>query len=305
MKKNVTTYSFFILLLLLSINKIFASTSTDNKSVGLWSNDTSHVTADNFLNNSERFKTECNEQKIARACFAYATYLHVEPKLYKQAYDYFVIAFDLGQKESGAYIANYQINDPEIFNDNERLSIDESIYYAKQAFKADFPDATKLLMMTYRNPELNRIDLEKSEYYNKIAIEQNVKMSRFLLASLYINEMKDKSKIHESIKLLNEDLILEKNWGSSLILSSIYLNPEEFGIDKDVVKTLAYAYITRELRKDIIKPRVANVENNAIELLPQIMTPEQIKQAKALYIKLMAQMNKERSNPDRAILKDD
>ena len=257
----------------------------------LWSNDISHITADNFLNHSERFKTECNEQKMARACFAYATYLYVESELYKQSYDYFVTAFDLGQKESGAYIAGFQINHPEMFNNNERLSIDESIYYAEQAFETDFPDATRLLMIIYRDPEFNRIDFKKSEYYNKIAIDQNVRTSRALLASLYMYHMKDKYKINESIDLLNRDLILEKNWESSLILSNIYLNPEEFGIDKNLVKTLAYAYITRDLRRDIIEPRVANVENEVIEILPQVLTPEQLKQAKALYLELMAKMN--------------
>ncbi len=295
MKKDVTIYTIFILILLLSLNKVFASTNTDNKLMELWSNDTSHITADNFLNHSERFKTECNEQKMARACFAYATYLHIEPELYKQAYDYFVTAFDLGLKESGVYIASYQINKPQLFDKNSRLSIDESIYYAEQAFETDFSDATRLLMVIYREPKYGHIDLKKSEYYNKIAIEQNVKTSRFLLASLYTHEMKDKSKIDESIKLYKEDLMSERNWQSALALMNIYLDPEEYGAkpEPNLVKTLAYAYVSSDLRDGRNENEFNSVDTRFARAMQTELSPETLKQAKALYLELMAKINKE------------
>ena len=307
MKKGVTTYSIFILLLLLSMNKVFASTSTDNKSMELWSNDTSHITADTFLDHSERFKTECNEQKMARACFAYATYLHIEPELYKQAYDYFVTAFDLGLKESGVYIASYQINKPQLFDKNSRLSIDESIYYAEQAFESGFFEVARLLMIVYRNPKLNRIDYDKSEYYNKIAIKQNVKTSRLLLASLYTHEMKDKSKIDESIELYKEDLLVEKNWQSALALMNIYLDPEEYGAkpEPDLVKTLAYAYVSSDLRDGRNENESNNVDTRFARAMQTELSPETLKQAKAMYFELMSKMDEERTNLDNAIPKDD
>lgn len=239
------------------------------------------------------FQLECDKNKIAQSCYYYASYNDLIADNRKESYPYYKKAFDLGSKQAGYFVGAFQINYPERFDNNTRLDIDKSIYYLKEAFKAGSPDATRFLMMIYRDRELNIIDYDKAEYYNKIAIDQNVRTSRALLASLYMHHMKDKYKINESIDLLNRDLILEKNWESSLILSNIYLNPEEFGIDKNVVKTLAYAYITRDLRKDVIEPRVANVENDVIELLPQVMTIEQLKQAKALYLEIMAKMNEE------------
>lgn len=74
------------------------------------------------------------------------------------------------------------------------------------------------------------------------------------------------------------------------------MNPEEYGSELNYVKALAYAYITRDLRKNVVEPRVANVENDAIELIPQVLTPEQLKQAKALYLELTAEMNEEQIN---------
>lgn len=61
--------------------------------------------------------------------------------------------------------------------------------------------------------------------------------------------MKYKSKIEVSIKLYNEDLMIEKNWASSLTLSSIYLSPKEYGAKQEpnIIKALAYVYITRDL----------------------------------------------------------
>ena len=243
------------------------------------------------VENPKRFQIECDQKNIAKSCYYYASYNDLIVDDRKKSYPYYKKAFDLGSKQAGYFIGAFQINYPETFDNETRLDIDESIYYLEQAFKSGSSDATRFLMMIYRDPELNIIDYDKAEYYNKIAIDQNVRTSRALLASLYMHHMKDKYKINESIDLLNRDLILEKNWESSLILSNIYLNPEEFGIDKNLVKTLAYAYITRDLRRDIIEPRVANVENEVIEILPQVLTPEQLKQAKALYLELMAKMN--------------
>jgi len=243
------------------------------------------------IENPERFRSVCNNQKKAEYCFNYAAYQDIVLENYQLAYKYHMKAFDLGEKESGVLIGHYQINYPERFDVDNRLSIDESIYYLEQAFKAGYPDATRLLMMIYRDSELNRIDYDKAEYYNEIAIKQNVIKSRALLASLYTHHMKDKPKIDKSIDLYEDDLMLEGNWESSLALANIYLNPEEFGSNKDMVKTLAYAYVTRDLRKDVVEPRVANVEDKVIKLLPQALSSEQLKQAKALYLELMAEMN--------------
>lgn len=311
MKKEVTTYSIFILLFFLSMNKVFASTNTDynsdNDSIELWLKEARYEKSDNIFDHPERLKTECNDQKMARACFAYATYLHIEPELYKQAYDYFVTAFDLGQKESGAYIASYQINKPQLFDKNSRLSIDESIYYAEQAFETDFSDATRLLMVIYREPKYGHIDLKKSEYYNKIAIEQNVKTSRFLLASLYTYEMKDKSKIDESIELYKEDLLVEKNWQSALALMNIYLDPEEYGAEPEpnLVKTLAYAYVSSDLRDGRNENEFNSVDTRFARAMQTELSPETLKQAKAFYLELMSKMGKERMNLDNAIPKND
>lgn len=260
------------------------------------------------IKNPERFRSVCDDQKKADYCFTYAAYQDLVLEDYQLAYEYHIKAFNLGEKESGVLIGHYQINYPEQFTDSNSLTIDESIYYLEQAFKAEYPDATRLLMMIYRDPEFNRIDYDKAEYYNKIAIRQNVKTSRFLLASLYTHKMKDKSKIDESIKLYKEDLLVEKNWLSSLGLMAIYSYPEEYGAKLNYVKSLAYAYITRDLRKklvdDLANNKIANVEEDVIKLLSQELTPEQLKQAKALYLELMSKMGKERMNFDNALPKD-
>lgn len=95
-------------------------------------------------------------------------------------------------------------------------------------------------------------------------------------------------------------MILEKNWESSLALSDIYMNPDEFGIEQDYVKALAYAYIIRDLNKDLVNDpaieMIDNIEDDAIELLPRSLTPEQMQQAKALYLELMVEMNREHLN---------
>ena len=297
MKKDVTTYSIFILLLFLSTNKVFASINiVDNfnsSSIELHLKDTGHKKVNNILDHPERLKIECDDQKMARACFAYATYLYVEPELYKQSYDYFVTAYNLGQKESGVYIANYQINHPEIFTNDIQLSIDESIYYAEQAFESGFPDATRLLMVIYTKPEFKRVDYKKAEYYSKIAIEQNVKFSRIYLASLYMYEMKNEAKIKESIKLYQDDLMIEKNWQSALALMTIHLYPEEYGatFEPDLVKTLAYAYVSSDLRDGRNENGFNNVDTRFAAAMQTELPPETLKQAKALYLEMMAQMN--------------
>ncbi|MGP5505418.1 hypothetical protein [Psychrobacter celer] len=297
MKKDVTTYSIFILLLFLSTNKVFASINiVDNfnsSSIELHLKDTGHKKVNNILDHPERLKIECDDQKMARACFAYATYLYVEPELYKQSYDYFVTAYNLGQKESGVYIANYQINHPEIFTNDIQLSIDESIYYAEQAFESGFPDATRLLMVIYTKPEFKRVDYKKAEYYSKIAIEQNVKFSRIYLASLYMYEMKNEAKIKESIKLYQDDLMIEKNWQSALALMTIHLYPEEYGatFEPDLVKTLAYAYVSSDLRDERNENGFNNVDTRFAAAMQKELPPETLKQAKALYLEMMSQMN--------------
>ena len=245
--------------------------------------------------NPERFQLECNEQKIAKSCYYYASYHDLVLKDSEKSYGYYKKAFDLGIKQAGYFIGVFQINFPEIFTDDNRLSIDENINYLKQASDAGSPDATRLLMLIYRKPEYNRLDYDQAEYYNKLAIKQNVKYARYTLAFLYTHHLKDKSKIDDSIELYKEDLIIEKNWESSYALAGIYLNPEKFGAELDYVKALAYAYVTRDLRKnlvnDFIDDQIPNDENDLIELLPRSLTPEQLKQAKALYLELMAKIN--------------
>lgn len=247
------------------------------------------------IEDPKRFQLECNQKNIVQSCYYYASYSDLIKEEYKQAYDYYKKAFDLGIKQTGYSISELQINYPEIFTDDNRLNIDEIIGYLKQASDAGSPDAARLLMLIYRNPGFGRVDYDQAEYYNKIAIEQNVKYSRFTLAFLYTHHLKDKSKVDKSIELYKEDLIIEKNWESAAALLAIYLNPEEFGSNTDYVKALAYAHITRDLRKNIvddsINDRTANVDSEAIELLPRSLTPEQLKQAKALYLKLTEKMN--------------
>lgn len=134
------------------------------------------------IKNPERFRSVCDDQKKAEYCFNYAAYQDLVLENYQLAYAYHMKAFDLGEKESGVLIGHYQINYPEQFTSSNRLSIDENIDYLEQAFEAGYPDATRLLMVIYRDPEFNRVDYEKSEYYNKIAIGQNIKKSRVSLA---------------------------------------------------------------------------------------------------------------------------
>lgn len=255
----------------------------------------------------ERFQHECDQKSIARSCYEYASYQNLTLEDYKQSYDYFEKAFDLGMEKAGTLIGYYQINYPEIFNDESRLDIDQTIHYLQQAFDVGSSGATRLLTVIYREPEFNRIDYDKSEYYNKIAIKQNVKMSRFLLASLYTNEMKDKSKIDESIKLYQDDLMLEKNWESALILMTIYSNPEKYGanIEPDLIKTLAYAYVSSDLRDGRNEDEFNGVDTRFARAMQTELSPETLKQAKAIYFELMAKMNEERINLDNAIPKND
>lgn len=245
----------------------------------------------------KRFQFECDQKNIAQSCYYDASYSDLIKEDYKQSYGYYKKAFDLGLKQTGFFLAKFQIFSPELFDDDNRLTIDESINYLKQASDAGSPDATRLLMLIYRKPEYNRVDYDQAEYYNKIAIKQNVKYSKYTLAFLYTHHLKDKSKIEKSIELYKDDLLVEKNWESSTALSGIYLNPEEFGSELNYVKALAYAYITRDIRKDLVNDPAnemfENVEDDLIELLPRSLTPEQLQQAKSLYLALTAKMNEE------------
>lgn len=247
----------------------------------------------NENDNPKRFQLECDKQNIAKSCYYYASYYDLMIKDRKESYEYYKKAYDLGIKQAGYFVGVFQINYPEIFNVDNKLTIDESIDYLEQAFEAGSPDATRILMMTYRDPKLDRIDYDKAEYYNKVAIKQNVKTSRFLLASLYINEMKDKSKIKKSVKLYEEDLMSEQNWQSALALMNIYLYPEDYGakLEPDLVKTLAYAYVSSDLRDGRYEDEFNNVDTRFAEAMQTELSPETLKQAKALYLELMAKMN--------------
>ncbi|WP_201587329.1 sel1 repeat family protein [Psychrobacter sp. HII-4] len=241
----------------------------------------------------ERFQKECDNEHIAQSCYHYASYYDLIVEDHKKSYLYYKKAFDLGIKQAGYFVGALQINYPERFSAENRLSTDESIDYLEQAFEAGSPDATRFLMMIYRDPELNLTNYDKAEHYNKIAIEQNVRKSRVLLAYLYIDHIKDKSKINQSITLLNEDLMLEKNWESSMALFSIYLSPDEYGasLDDDIAKVLAYAYITNELRAGRHEEELNSVDKRFIAAMEKELRPEMLKQAKALYLEMMAQMN--------------
>lgn len=245
------------------------------------------------IKNPEHLRKVCDDQRKPEYCFNYAAYQELVLKDYGQAYKYHMKAFDLGEKESGVLIGHYQINHPEQLTNNNRLTIDESIYYLEQAFNAGYPDATRLLMMIYQDPKLNRINYSKAEYYNKIAIKQNIKKSRGLLAYLYMYHMKDKSKGDESIKLLNEDLMIDRNWQSALALMNIYLYPEEYGanIEPDLVKTLAYAYVSSDLRDGYDVGNFNNVDTRFAEAMEQELPTETLKQAKDLYKEIKAEMN--------------
>ena len=247
------------------------------------------------IKNPEHLRSVCDTQKKAEYCFNYAAYQDLVLENYQLAYAYHMKAFYLGEKESGVLIGHYQVNYPEQFTDSNCLNIDESIYYLEQAFKAGYPDGTRLLMMIYRDPEFNRINYTKAEYYNKIAIRQNVRKSRGLLAYLYIHHMKDKSKGDESIKLLKADLMIERNWQSALALMNIYLYPEDYGanIEPDLVKTLAYAYISSDLRDGRHENEFNNVDTKFVEAMQKELPYETSEQAKALYLELMTKMNSE------------
>lgn len=260
----------------------------------------------NKIENPKQLQLECDKQSIAKSCYYYASYYDLILKDYKESYVYYKKAYNLGIKEAGYFVGVFQINHSGIFDVDKRLSIDESIYYLEQAFKAGSPDATRILMMTYRDLELNRIDYDKSEYYNKIAIEQEVKHSRYLLAYLYTNDIKDKSKVDESIELYKEDLTTEQNWQSALALMNIYLAPEEYGaeFEPDIVKTLAYAYVSSDLRDGQNVGDFNNVDTRFAQAMQTELPPETLKQAKAMYFELMAKMNEERANLDNAIPKD-
>ena len=105
--------------------------------------------------------------------------------------------------------------------------------------------------------------------------------------------MKDKSKIEQSIELLNEDLMTEKNWGAALVLSSIYLSPKEYGADleDDITKVLAYAYLSSRLRGDRDTEAFNNVDNRFIDAMEKELSPKLIKQSRAIYLEMLAKMN--------------
>lgn len=247
------------------------------------------------VKNPKRFQLECDKRNIARSCYYYALYHDLIVKDPKKSYMYHKKAFDLGIKQSGYFIGALQINFPELFTVDNRLSIDESINYLEQAFEAGSPDATRFLMMIYRDPELDHVDYDKAEYYNKIAIKQNVRTSKALLASLYTHHMQDKTKGNKSIELYSEDLMTEKNWESALALMNISLYPEEFGVtlEPDLVKTLAYAYVSNDLCNGRYEDNFNNVDTKFVEAMQKELPSETIEQAKALYLELMTKMNSE------------
>ncbi|MEN2751938.1 hypothetical protein AAIR29_09875 [Psychrobacter sp. FBL11] len=249
----------------------------------------------NESDNPKRFQLECDKQNIAKSCYYYASYYDLMIKDRKKSYEYYKKAYDLGIKQAGYFVGVFQINYPEIFNVDNKLTIDESIDYLEQAFEAGSPDATRILMMTYRDPKLDRIDYDKAEYYNEVAIKQNVRTSRALLASLYTQNMKDKSKGDESIKLYKDDLMMEKNWESALALMTIHLYPEEYGakLEPDLVKTLAYAYVSSDLRDGRYEDEFNGVDTRFAEAMQTELSPETLKQAKAMYLDLMSKMNEE------------
>lgn len=254
----------------------------------------------NFLKSADdvkRFQHGCDNEDIAQSCYYYASYQDLIAADRKTAYAYYKQAFDLGIKQTGYFVGSFQIYHPEFFNDANRLSVDEAIEYLKQAFDAGSADATRMLMMVYRDPELDHIDYIKAEYYNQIAIKQNVKKSRFTLAYLYLEDMRDTLKIDESIALFQEDLIKERNWQSAMVLSSIYLDPEKYGADleDDITKVLAYAYLTRKLRGGRDAEEFNNVDNRFIEAMEKELSPKIIKQSRAVYLEMMAEMNATRT----------
>lgn len=291
---KITALKILLILSSLSITAAYADTGYITNDATLIETSSISLTSQlEQLEDPEHIRILCDDKKAAEYCFTYAAYQDLVLENYQLAYKYHMKAFDLGQKESGYYIGAYQINYPEIFENDTQLNIDEIIVYLEHAFDVGSHDATKLLMTIYRDPEFNRIDYNKSESYNKIAIEQNIKKSRVNLAYLYMHRMKNKSKIIRIIELLNEDLMLEKNWESALALMTIHLYPEECGanLEPDLVKTLAYAYVSSDLRDGRHEDWFNNVDTRFAEAMQTELSPETLKQAKALYLELMAKMN--------------
>lgn len=246
----------------------------------------------NSVDDIKKFQKECDNQSIANSCYYYASYQDLIAADRKTAYTYYKQAFDFGIKQAGYFVGSFQIYHPELFDKANRLSVDEAIGYLEKAFDAGSADATRMLMMVYRDPELDHIDYVKAEYYNQIAIKQNVRKSRFTLAYLYLEDMKDISKIDKIIQLLKDDLSTEANWQSAMVLSSIYLDPKRYGadIEDDITKVLAYAYLSSELRGDRDAEEFNNVDNRFIEAMEKELSPKLIKQSKAIYLEMMAEI---------------
>lgn len=76
---------------------------------------------------------------------------------------------------------------------------------------------------------------------------------------------------------------------------NIYLYPEEYGakFEPDLVKTLAYAYVSSDLQDGRHENEFNNVDTRFVEAMEQELPSETLQQAKALYLELMAQMNEE------------
>jgi|GEM_PF-1540076 len=248
----------------------------------------------NVLKNEdiENFQNECDDKYIALSCYYYASYQGLVLENNNKSYLYHKQAFDLGIKQAGYFVGSFQIYHPELFDEANRLSVDEAIGYLEQAFDAGSADATRMLMMVYRDPEFEYIDYPKAEYYNQIAIKRGVKKSRFTLAYLYLEDMKDTSKINQSITLFEEDLVKEQNWHSAMVLSSIYLDPKRYGADleDDITKVLAYAYLSSRLRGDRDTENFNNVDDRFIEAMEKELSPKLIKQSKAIYLEMMAKI---------------
>lgn len=254
----------------------------------------------NFLKSADdvkRFQHECDNEDIAQSCYYYASYQDLIAADRKTAYAYYKQAFDLGIKQAGYFVGSFQIYYPELFDEANRLSIDEAIGYLEQAFDAGSADATRMLMMVYRDSNFDHIDYLKAEYYNQIAIKQGVKKSRFILAYLYLEDMKDTSKINKSITLLEEDLVKERNWQSATVLSGIYLDSKRYGADleDDITKVLAYAYLSSRLRGDRNAEEFNNVDNRFIEAMEKELSPKLIKQSRAIYLEMMTKINATRT----------
>ena len=241
----------------------------------------------------ENFQNECDDKYIALSCYYYASYQGLVLENNKKSYLYHKKAFDLGIKQAGYFVGYFQLKYPEIVFEEETADIDKSIYYLEQAFDAGSADATRMLMVVYRDPELNHVDYIKAEYYNQIAIKQNVRKSRFTLAYLYLEYMKDVSKIEKSIQLLKDDLSTEANWESALMLSSIYLKFDAEGedLESSIIQAVAYAYLSRKLRENIDTEGFNNVDNRFVEAMEKELSPRLIKQSRAIYLEMLAEIN--------------